>query len=71
MGMENTLNLEHWVENKFGDVYCPDINHLTFDKLPAETLISRDYAPLFEREDYLFIVVGSDSGLFYNYAKHT
>ncbi|UQB42713.1 DUF115 domain-containing protein [Thiomicrospira microaerophila] len=63
------LNLQNLIKNKFGDKYFPDVNHLTFDKLPAETLYQRDFGVLFEQDAYLFIIVGTDSGLFYNFVK--
>lgn len=64
---DKDIKFDEWVENRFGQSYCPQANHLTFEKLPAESLFDREYQTLFEQKDYLFIVVGSDSGLFYKY----
>ena len=67
--MHTELSFSQLKHNKFGDQYFTEVNHLTFASIPAETLFKRDYDSLFEREEFLYIVVGTDSGLFVEFIR--
>ena len=56
-------------QNPFGDWYFPSINHQSFLKSPASSVFSDFYKDMLSQAEGLFIIIGSDSGLLYQYLK--
>ncbi|BBP45526.1 hypothetical protein THMIRHAS_08990 [Thiosulfatimonas sediminis] len=56
-------------QNRFGDSYFPEINQQLFAKESAESVFKRNFPHLFEPSEMLYIVVGTDSGLFYEFVQ--
>lgn len=56
-----------FISNAFADEVIYDINRDAFDKVGSDVQFDRHYGTLFEQEDYLFIVIGTDSGLLANW----
>lgn len=56
-------------ENKFGEKYFTEVNHLAFEKLSSDVIFNKLYSNLLEKEEHLYIIVGTDSGLLFNYFK--
>lgn len=55
--------------NQFGESYYQSINNLTFKNASSENVFAPHYNALLEEEEALYIVVGTDSGLLYDYVK--
>lgn len=53
--------------NQFGEVYYPQITPTSFARHSSEVLYRQFFPELLSEEDHLFIVVGTDSGLFLEY----
>lgn len=56
--------------SQFNEAYFPEINHLTFEKNWSGDVFAPIFDELFEQESALFVVVGTDSGLLYEYVKN-
>lgn len=56
-------------QNKFGESYFPEVNRLSFEKNASDDVLAPHYESLLNEEEALFIVVGSDSGLLYQYIQ--
>ena len=63
------IELSTLKQNKFGESYFPEVNHLAFDKLASEDVFKNYYSELFDKEEFLYIVIGTDSGLLYDYVN--
>ena len=56
-----------FVCNDFGDQYLYPVNRTTFDKIGYENVITEEFGKYFFKEASLYVVIGSDSGLFVKY----
>lgn len=63
------ITLSTPLKNPFGEEFYPEINQHLFLKQSSETVYKAHYADLFKKDEMLYLVVGTDSGLFYNYVK--
>lgn len=53
-----------FVCNDFGDRYLYPVNRTTFDRIGYENVIAEEFGKDFYKEASLYVVIGSDSGLF-------
>ena len=53
--------------NKFGEYFLPSVNRNAFEKVDSETYYNLNFNIDLDKEDFIFIFVGSDSGLLANY----
>ncbi|MGN7612625.1 6-hydroxymethylpterin diphosphokinase MptE-like protein [Magnetococcales bacterium HHB-1] len=60
-------NLGPWMQNRFGERYLPSINRETFSQVGSKVFYQRHYGKALWREDYLYLIVGSDGGLLIQY----
>lgn len=68
--LENQIDIKKQEVNKFQETYLSEINGETFKNVPSEVLFDRYFSDL--KDNYLRIVVGTDSGLLVNYINtHT
>lgn len=58
-----------WKTNAFGELYSPEINKDTFEKVPSKVVFDRYLRQDMEANHVLYIVVGSDSGLLAHYVN--
>lgn len=65
----NDLQLSQPKHNAFGEAYYEEINNLTFAKQSSETVFKQYFSSLLDEKERLFIVVGTDSGLLYQFIK--
>lgn len=63
------LTLSTPLKNPFGEEFYSEINQHLFAKQSSETVYKAHYADIFNKEEMLYLVVGTDSGLFYKYVK--
>lgn len=61
--MSSTAPVLQFIRNTYDDEVIYEVNRDAFDKVGASAQFQRQYGSLFEQEDYLFIIVGTDSGL--------
>ncbi|MGS0682076.1 6-hydroxymethylpterin diphosphokinase MptE-like protein [Shewanella sp. 125m-7] len=54
-------------ENDFGEHYLPSVNRNSFAKIDSKTLFKQTFGEDILKEEYLHIIIGSDSGLLINY----
>ncbi len=64
------LDLSAIITNPIGEKSFQDVNNLTFKNSSSEDVLAPYYKPYLENEEALYIVVGTDSGLLYEYAKN-
>ncbi|WP_029407170.1 6-hydroxymethylpterin diphosphokinase MptE-like protein [Thiomicrorhabdus sp. Milos-T2] len=64
-----SLVLNEFQENIFGEKYFEEVNHLTFKNLASQEVFESNYPSFKNTEEQLFIIIGSDSGLLYEYVK--
>lgn len=57
--------------NSFGDRFLAEINQETFARQEAASVFARQFADSFAREQTLYIVIGSDSGLLIDYIQQS
>lgn len=57
-------------KNIFGEDFYPEINQMLFAKESSESVYKKNYPTLFDAEEMLYLVVGTDGGLFYEFIKH-
>lgn len=57
-----------WIENAYGEAYLPVYND-AFSRLPADAVFKQYIHGLMSDEHYLYIVVGTDSGLLPQYVQ--
>lgn len=62
-------SLEKRHQNKFNEVFYEEVNYLTFANRPSEDVFKPYFESCFEKEQTLFLVVGSDCGLLQEYVK--
>jgi len=67
MDMVQVLSSEAFLTNKFGDRYLYSINRSVFNHLGSQAVYQNEFPELFEKEEILHILVGSDSGLLLQY----
>lgn len=63
------ITLSAPLKNAFGEAFYPEINQHLFLKQSSETVYKAHFSDLFDKDEMLYLVVGTDSGLFYNYVK--
>lgn len=63
------IKLEDKRVNPFGDVFYTEINQLLFANESAESIYKRHYPDLFKPTEMVYVVVGTDSALFYRFVK--
>lgn len=56
--------------NSFGDTYFPEINGHSFDNIGVNSTFSKVFNAGFKKENHLYIIVGSDSGLLIPYLQN-
>ncbi|OIP96074.1 MAG: hypothetical protein AUK56_03310 [Thiomicrospira sp. CG2_30_44_34] len=57
------------IQNRYNESYFYEVNRLTFEKASSEDVLAPHYQTLVKEEEALFVVVGTDSGLLYQYIK--
>ncbi|MDA3807201.1 MAG: DUF115 domain-containing protein [Thiomicrorhabdus sp.] len=69
--MEITQNLssEAFLTNKFGDRYLYSINRSVFNHFGSQSVYHNRFQNLCEKEDTLYIAIGTDSGLLLKHIK--
>lgn len=63
--MDTTTHLDAptgWAHNAFGDRYLLNVNRHSFDKLGAQATLAVHFRDRLNKEDTLYIIIGSDSG---------
>ncbi len=60
---ESIAHIGQRVCNDFGDNYFYSVNRSTFNQIGSQAFYQAHYADEFQREDTLYIILGSDSGL--------
>lgn len=63
------ITLSAPLKNAFGEAFYSEVNQHLFLKQSSETVYKAHFSELFDRDEMLYLVVGTDSGLFYNYVK--
>ena len=63
------ITLSTPLKNAFGEAFYPEVNQHLFLKQSSETVYKAHFSDLFDKDEMLYLVVGTDSGLFYNYVK--
>ncbi|WP_220491854.1 6-hydroxymethylpterin diphosphokinase MptE-like protein, partial [Shewanella sp. SG44-2] len=53
--------------NKYGEYYLPSVNRRVFEVIDSSSYYNSTLNVDFKKEDYMFVFVGSDSGLLANY----
>ena len=54
-------------KNAFGEEYLYAVNQNTFAKVSSELLFQHEYADTLQKENTLYLIIGTDSGLLINY----
>lgn len=67
--MNIELKLGEKQQNAFGEAFYTGVNQYLFTNQSSETVYKANFAELFSEDEMLFIVAGTDSGLFYDYVK--
>ncbi len=57
----------HFLTNRFGDQYLPEINHYTFNQSGATAVFRKTYGKSFSHPDTFYLMAGTDSGLLIKY----
>ena len=63
------ITLSAPLKNAFGEAFYSEVNQHLFLKQSSETVYKAHFSELFDKDEMLYLVVGTDSGLFYNYVK--
>lgn len=63
MPEQHNASQTQFIANKFGDELLYEVNRHTFDLLGSSALYKRHFGEQLHREDTLYIVIGTDSGL--------
>ncbi|MBF0127712.1 MAG: DUF115 domain-containing protein, partial [Magnetococcales bacterium] len=53
--------------NRFGERYLPGVNQEAFSRVGSENLFGQQFSEFFSKEESLFLVAGTDSGLLVNW----
>ena len=69
MELIQNLSTEAFLTNKFGDRYLYSINRSVFNYSGSQVMYQERFPDLLEKEEFLHILVGTDSGLFLQYIK--
>lgn len=56
--------------NTYGEQFYSEINGSLFSNQSSEVLYHQYFPELLKKEDHLFVILGSDSGLLYEFLKH-
>ncbi len=56
-----------FINNSFGDRYLHEVNGNSFNKYGASNTITNRFGPQFLKEEFIYIVIGTDSGLIPKY----
>ncbi|WEJ63366.1 motility associated factor glycosyltransferase family protein [Thiomicrorhabdus lithotrophica] len=64
------ITLSDVQENKFGEKYFSEINHLAFETLSSDVIFNKLYSNLLDKEEHLYIIVGTDSGLLFKHFQN-
>lgn len=68
---ETNTPLGCFITNQFGDRYLYEVNHNTLNHTGADDIHGKRFGKLVEKEDHLFIVIGSDSGTLITYLNES
>jgi hypothetical protein len=63
--MDQTIG--HKGTNKFGDIFFSNLNPITFNKFNSLDVFEAEFAKTLFRDDALYIIIGTDSGLLPKY----
>ena len=69
MDLTKNFSSEPFLTNKFGDRYLYSINRSVFNHLGSLSVYQNRFPDLLEKEEFLYILVGTDSGLFLQHIK--
>lgn len=60
---------ESFVHNSFGDRYLYSVNRHAFDRFGASITLDEAFRTLLDKEETLYVIAGTDSGLLYKYVQ--
>ena len=63
------ITLSKPVVSPFGEKYFREVNQYSFEKVSSDALFNTHYSHLTDHDEYLYIVIGTDSGLFYQFVQ--
>lgn len=66
-----TIDLGPFLTNQFGDKYLYSVNRHAFDKIGADATFHNYFGANFLKENSIYIIVGTDSGLLIKYFDQT
>lgn len=69
MDLNTTFSSEPFLTNKFGDRYLYSINRSAFNQSGSQSVYQKRFPKLLEKEEFLYIFTGTDSGLLLQYIK--
>ena len=69
MDLAQNFSSEAFLTNKFGDRYLYSINRSVFNQSGSLSVYQNRFPDLLEKKEFLYILVGTDSGLFLQYIK--
>ena len=69
MDLSQNLSSEAFLTNKFGDRYLYSINRSVFNHSGSQAMYQKRFPDLLGKEEFLHILVGTDSGLFLQHIK--
>lgn len=69
MDLTPNLSSEPFLTNKFGDRYLYSINRSVFNHSGSPSVYQNRFPELLEKEEFLYIFAGTDSGLLLQYIK--
>ena len=61
--ISNDTQLGTLIENQFGDKYLFSVNRRNFEQLDYQTIFLKEFDDTFDKEDTLYIITGTDSGM--------
>ncbi|MCW8930333.1 MAG: DUF115 domain-containing protein [Gammaproteobacteria bacterium] len=61
--IDNDSQLGTLIENQFGDKYLFSVNRKNFEEVDYQTQFYKEFNDIFDREDTLYIITGTDSGM--------
>ncbi|MFK7776839.1 MAG: DUF115 domain-containing protein, partial [Gimesia sp.] len=69
MALAQNLSSEAFLTNKYGDRYLYSINRSVFNHSGSQSVYHSQFPEILGKEDFLYIVIGTDSGLLLKYIK--
>lgn len=60
-----------FLTNIFGDHYLYEVNHSVFNQVGAKAYLQQHFGEIFSKENHLFVILGTDSGLLLKYLQDT